>query len=45
MRKLLARFFDYDIVAEFFETGRNGHLYKKYVRKYKLRRRKKHDRD
>ena len=41
MGKLLSRFFDYDIVAEFFETGRNGHLYKKYVRKYKLRRRKK----
>ena len=40
MGKLLARFFDYDIVAEFYETGKNAHWYKKYVRKYKLRRRK-----
>ena len=41
MGKLLARFFDYDIVAEFFETGKDGHLHKKYTRRYKLRRRKK----
>ena len=39
MHKLLSRFFDYDIVAEFYETGRNGHTYKRYVRKYKLKRR------
>lgn len=30
---------DYDIVGEFYETGDNGHAYKKYIKKYKIKRR------
>lgn len=37
MKEFLKRFFDYDIVGEYFDSGSNGHLYKKYIRKYRLR--------
>ena len=30
---------DYDIVGEFYETRDNGHVYKKYIKKYKIKRR------
>ena len=34
-------FFDYDIVGEYYETGKNGHKYKKYFKKYYFMRKKK----
>ena len=40
LRKLFDRFFDYDIVGEYYDTNGNGHYYKKYIKKYHLKRRK-----
>ena len=36
LRKWLSKYFDYDIVGRYFEY-KNGKYVKKYIRKYKLR--------
>lgn len=38
IKKWLRQYFDYDIVGEYYDTNGNGHLYKKYVKKWHLRR-------
>ena len=37
--KLLRKYFDYDIVGEFLDTEKNGHMRKKYIRKWHLKKR------
>lgn len=39
LRKIFMRFFDYEIIGEYFETDDKGHLHKKYLKKYHLRKR------
>lgn len=39
LKKLIKSFFDYDIVGEFLDTEKSGHLRKKYIRKWHLKRR------
>lgn len=36
-KSILNRFFDYDIVGEYYDNDGNGHFHKKYVKKYHLR--------
>lgn len=40
IKKFISKFFDYDIVGEYYDTNGDGHYYKKYVKKYHLKRRK-----
>ena len=44
MKKLLAKLFgleiDYEIVGEYYDSDGNGRYCKKYLKKYRLRRRK-----
>lgn len=37
LKKMVMRFFDYDIVGEYFDTDENGHYHKKYMKKWHLR--------
>lgn len=39
MKNLVRKYFDYDIVGEYFDTDGNGHYFKKYVKKWHLKRR------
>ena len=39
LKKLFRRLFDYDIVGEYFDSDGNGHYYKKYIKKYRIRKR------
>ena len=37
LRDLFYRFFDYDIVGDYFDTSGDGRYYHKYIKKYHLR--------
>ena len=39
LKKLFLRYFDVDyvITGDYLERGKNGHLYKKYLKRYKIR--------
>lgn len=37
IKSLVRKYFDYDIVGEYFDTDGNGHYFKKYVKKWHLR--------
>ena len=37
LKDLFYRYFDYDIIGEFYDSDGNGHYYKRYIRKYYLR--------
>lgn len=39
LKKIMNRFFDYEITGHYFDTNGNGHYYKKYMKKYHLRKR------
>lgn len=39
LKNLVRKYFDYDIVGEYFDTEGNGHYFKKYVKKWHLKRR------
>lgn len=39
IKSLVRKYFDYDIVGEYFDTDGNGHYFKKYVKKWHLKRR------
>ena len=37
LKKLFNKYFDYDIVGEYYDNDGHGHLYKKYIKRYKRR--------
>ena len=37
LRRLRNRFFDYDIVGEYYDTSGDGRYYKKYLKRWRLR--------
>lgn len=37
LKRLWNRFFDYKIVGEYYDTSGDGHYYKKYVKRWRLR--------
>lgn len=39
LKNLVRKYFDYDIVGEYFDTDGNDHYFKKYVKKWHLKRR------
>lgn len=39
--KILNKYFEYDIVGEYFDDRGDGHLYKKYIKKYHFKSKKK----
>lgn len=39
LKNLVRKYFDYDIVGDCFDTDGNGHYFKKYVKKWHLKRR------
>lgn len=39
IKKLISKYFDYEIVGEYLESTGNGRYVKKYIRRYKLRKR------
>lgn len=41
LKSLFNKYFDYDIVGEYYDSDGHGRYQKKYVRKYYLRSRKK----
>ena len=40
LKKFILKYFDYEIVGEYYDTNGDGHYYKKYIKKYHLRKRK-----
>lgn len=39
IKRLISKYFDYDIVGEYYDRLPNGHLKKKYKKRWKLRKR------
>lgn len=37
LKKLFYKYFDYDIVGEYYDNDGQGHYKKKYIRKYYLK--------
>lgn len=40
LKKLFYKFFDYKVVGEYWDNDGKGHMTKKYIRKYHLRKNK-----
>lgn len=40
LKALIKKYFDYDIIGEYYDTDSNGEFHKKYIKKYYLRSRK-----
>lgn len=39
LRRLRDRFFDYEIIGEYYDTNGDGRYYKKYLKRWHLRKR------
>lgn len=37
LKELFNKYFDYDIIGEYYDTDGKGHIYKKYLKRYKWR--------
>lgn len=40
LKKLFYQHFDYDIIGEYYDNDGKGHQYKKYIRKYHLKKKR-----